>query len=278
MTGSTRVAFTPVAPGVHVLRYPVLDVNVTLIVGAESALLVDTLATANQARQLVAAVRALTPLPVTVVNTHAHFDHCFGNAVLAQQWPGLTILAHQSTVDAFADPQALRRGAVEEAWELAPSIAEEVAAAPLLAPTTVVTDQSTVDLGGRVGVLRYLGRGHTAGDLVVHVPDASVVVAGDLVEEGAPPSFADSYPLDWPETLAGVLALQPSVVIPGHGAVVDAAFVDRQRAELSRLEWLIRDGDRNLASAQEVAAGAPFGPDAALVAVRRGYAVLSGRD
>jgi glyoxylase-like metal-dependent hydrolase (beta-lactamase superfamily II) len=268
-------SFVEVAPGVHVLRYPVLDVNVTLIIGSAAALVVDTLATPAQARELMAAVRSVTALPLTVVNTHAHFDHCFGNATLADAAPGLTIAAHTATVAAFQDGGALRRSAAEEARSLMPSIADEVATAPLRAPDSAVAEQSTVELGGRSVVLHHFGRGHTAGDLVVHVPDASVVVAGDLVEDGAP-SFSDSYPLDWPDTLTAVVALQPSVVVPGHGAVVDSTFVHDQRAALSRLEWLIRDGDRVGAPAETVAATAPFGYDAAVVAVRRGYALLSG--
>jgi glyoxylase-like metal-dependent hydrolase (beta-lactamase superfamily II) len=274
MTASA--SFVEVARGVHVLRYPVLDVNVTLVVGSAAALVVDTLATPAQARDLMVAIRSVTALPLNVVNTHAHFDHCFGNATLAEASPGLTISAHTATLEAFRDAAALRRGAAEEARSLAPSIADEVAAALLRAPDSAVARESIVDLGDRSVVLLHFGRGHTAGDLVVHVPDASVVVAGDLVEEGAPPSFSDSYPLDWPDTLTAVLALQPSVVIPGHGAVVDAAFVHDQRAELSRLEWLIRDGDRVGAPAEAVAGSAPFGYDAAVVAVRRGYALLSG--
>jgi glyoxylase-like metal-dependent hydrolase (beta-lactamase superfamily II) len=269
-------SFVEVAPGVHVLRYPVLDVNVTLIVGSDMAMVVDTLATAGQARELVAAIRAVTELSLGVVNTHAHFDHCFGNALLADLAPSPTIWAHPSTVDVFRDEVSLRRAAVAEARALAPSIADEVARTPLHPPSSSVPENATVELGGRSVELHHFGRGHTAGDLVVHVPDASVVVVGDLVEQGAPPSFSDSYPLDWPDTLTGVLALHPSVVIPGHGAVVDPSFVHDQRAELSQLEWLIRDGDRDGASAEAVAAAAPFGPEVALVAVRRGYASLSG--
>jgi glyoxylase-like metal-dependent hydrolase (beta-lactamase superfamily II) len=271
-------SFVEVAPDVHVLRYPVLDVNVTLIVGSSAALVVDTLATPAQGRELVALIRERTDLAFSVVNTHAHFDHCFGNAALAEASPKLTVWAHPSTVDSMRDEAALRRSAVAEARSLVPEIADAVSTAPLYPPTSSVATQSTVDLGGRSVVLQYLGRGHTAGDLVVHIPDAAVVVAGDLVEEGAPPSFADSYPLDWPDTLTGVLALRPSVVVPGHGAVVDSSFVHDQRAELSRLEWLIRDGDRNGAPAEAVAAAAPFGAEVALRAVRRGYASLSGRD
>jgi glyoxylase-like metal-dependent hydrolase (beta-lactamase superfamily II) len=271
------MSFVEVAPDIHALRYPVLDVNVTLIVGSDAAMVVDTLATPAQALDLVTAIRTITNLPFSVVNTHAHFDHCFGNAVLAEAAPGMTIRAHPSTVEAFRDEGVLlRRAAYEEAQALAPEIAEQVATTLLRAPDTVVADRATVELGGRSVVLHHFGRGHTAGDLVVQVPDASTVVAGDLVEEGAPPSFPDSYPLDWPDTLSTVLALQPSVVVPGHGAVVDAAFVHDQRAELSRLEWLIRDGDRVGAPAESVAAQAPFAPEVALVAVRRGYASLSG--
>jgi glyoxylase-like metal-dependent hydrolase (beta-lactamase superfamily II) len=239
-------------------------------------MVVDTLATAAQGRELVAAIRTVTSAPVSVVTTHAHFDHCFGTAELAAAYPGLSVWAHSSTVDSFQDEASLRRAAYEEARMLVPAIADEVATAPLHPPSIRVLDQSAVSLGGRSVELHYFGRGHTAGDLVVHVPDASVVVAGDLVEQGAPPSFVDSYPLDWPETLNGVLALEPSVVIPGHGAVVDSSFVHDQRAQLSQLEWLIRDGDRDAAPAEAVAAAAPFGPEAALVAVRRGYASLSG--
>jgi glyoxylase-like metal-dependent hydrolase (beta-lactamase superfamily II) len=271
-------SFVEIAPAVHVLRYPVLDVNSTLVVGSRVALVVDTLSTTAQAEELVAAVRTVTDLPLAVVNTHAHFDHCFGNAVLEHASPGLTIWAHESTVEAFRpDGSLLRRDAVAQARMLAPEIADDVAASALRAPDRPVRESSTIDLGGRAVELRHFGRAHSAGDLVVHVPDAGVVVAGDLVEEGAPPSFDDSYPLQWPETLTALLSLHPAVVVPGHGAVVDAEFVRRQRADLARLEWLIRDGDRVDAKPEFVAAQAPFGPEVALVAVRRGYAELWGR-
>ena len=92
-----------------------------------------------------------------------------------------------------------------------------------------------LDVGGREVVLRFLGRGHTDHDLVVEVEDGSdgtVVFAGDLVEEGAPPAFEDAFPADWPATLGRVHALARGPVVPGHGAVVDAAFVGAQREEL----------------------------------------------
>ncbi len=267
-----------VAPGVHVLRYPVLDVNATLIVGEELAVLVDTLGTTAQARDLLAAVRAVTRLPLAVVNTHAHFDHCFGNAVFAADTPGVAVWAHESTVESLRDhPGRALRGAVDEARDLIPEIADEVATVQLYAPDRPVHDSSTLDIGGRVVELRYGGRGHTDGDLVVVVPDAAVMVAGDLVEEGSPPSFTDSYPLDWPDTVSALLQYEPLVVVPGHGAVVDAEYVRAQRADLSKLEWLIRDGHRDGATEQSVAQAAPFGPEVAAVAVRRGYAELSGR-
>jgi glyoxylase-like metal-dependent hydrolase (beta-lactamase superfamily II) len=271
-------SFVELAPGVLVLRYPTLDVNCTLILGDEVAAVVDTLATDRQARELVDAIRRVTALPLTVINTHAHFDHCFGNAVLAQATPALSIWGHQSTMEALRDHAALvRRAAYDEAVALAPDIAEDVLAASLLAPDRAVHTSSTMDIGHRSIELRHFGRAHTEGDLVVNIPDASVVIAGDLVEEGAPPSFADSYPLEWPETLTALLALGPELIVPGHGAVVDPDFVHRQHDELTRLEWLIRDGHADGALVEEVAANAPYGPDAALVAVRRGYAELSGR-
>jgi glyoxylase-like metal-dependent hydrolase (beta-lactamase superfamily II) len=269
-------SFAEVAPGVHVLRYPVLDVNVTLVLGDGAALVVDTLSTDAQAAELRDAVRRVTTAPLRVVNTHHHFDHCFGNAVLAG--PGTEVWAAEEAARLLRE----RGAAVQRAayLELAgdPDLADAVATVRLRPPDRTVHLESTLDVGGRAVVLRHLGRGHTAGDLVVHVPDADLLVVGDLVEESGPPAFADAYPLEWPETLAALLRLATpgTAVVPGHGAIVGTGFVRGQHEELTALEWLIRDGHADGAPVAEVAAKAPFGPVAA-VAVERGYAELSGR-
>ena len=92
------------------------------------------------------------------------------------------------------------------------------------------------------------GRGHTAGDLVVRVPDVDVVIAGDLVEESAArghvPGFGrDCYPFEWPQTLDVALDLitLATVVVPGHGAVIDREFVEVQRNDIGILAETIRD-------------------------------------
>ncbi|HEY8534342.1 MAG TPA: MBL fold metallo-hydrolase [Micromonospora sp.] len=270
--------FVEIRDDVYVLRYPVLDVNVTLIVGDGAALLVDTLSTREQARELVEAARRITPYRWRIVNTHHHFDHCFGNQAAAE--PTTPIIAHEETARLLREqPEVVRQRAYEEALTIDPALAEALREVPLRPPTETVQSAATVDVGGRRVELRHLGRGHTAGDLVVHVPDADVVIAGDLVEEGAPPSFLDSYPLEWPETVAAVLRLlgPETAVVPGHGAIVDEEFVRAQHADLVTLAWLIREGHRDQAPAERVAARAPFGVDASLTAVRRGYDALSGR-
>jgi glyoxylase-like metal-dependent hydrolase (beta-lactamase superfamily II) len=272
-----KAAFAEVGAGVFVLRYPVLDVNSTLVVGDGAALVVDTLSTAPQAALLRDAVRRLTPAPLTVVNTHHHFDHCFGNATLAAHGHG-PIWAHEEAA-ALLREQAVRlqRRWYDEWAPVEPELARDLARVEVLPPSRTVHLTSTVEVGGRPVMLRHLGRGHTAGDLVVHVPDAAAVVAGDLVEESGPPSFEDAFPLEWPEALAELLRLDPApeVVVPGHGAVVDRSFVAGQHADLTALAWLIRDGHADAAPAAAVAARAPFS-DAALTAVRRGYAELDG--
>lgn len=270
--------FTEIADRVYVLRHPVLDVNVTLVLGGETALLVDTLSTPDQAAGLVRAVRALTALPWALANTHHHFDHCFGNATLAGSapWP---IYAHEETARLLREePELIRQRAYQEMVETEPALAVELAETSILAPDHPVHRQVRLDLGGRTVTLLHPGRGHTAGDLVVRVPDVDVIVAGDLVEESGPPAFADSFPLEWPETVAQLLRMSSpqTLVVPGHGAVVRADFVTAQHMELTRLTWLIRDGHADGATAERVAAVAPFGPRTALDAIRRGYAELAG--
>ncbi|RKN50606.1 MBL fold metallo-hydrolase [Micromonospora endolithica] len=270
--------FVEVADRVHVYREPLLRVNVTLVVGDGAALLVDTLSTAGQATALAAAARAVTPHPLTLVNTHHHFDHCFGNATLAAD-PPRPVYAHERAASALRErPDRLRREAYEEMRDEHPALAGELAETTLFAPTHTVHTETVLDVGGRRVVLRHPGRGHTDADLVVHVPDADVLVAGDLVEQSGPPAFEESYPLQWPDTVADLLrTLTPtSVVVPGHGEVVDAEFVRAQHAQLAELAWLIRAAHTGGAPPERVAAEAPFGARPALHAARRGYAELDG--
>ncbi|SCL24359.1 MBL fold metallo-hydrolase [Micromonospora inyonensis] len=270
--------FVEIGTGVHVLREPLLDVNVTLVVGDGAALLVDTLSTAAQATALAAAVRAVTPHPWTLVNTHHHFDHCFGNATLAED-PPRPVYAHELTARWLRDrPDELRHLAYEEMRAEQPALAAALARTPLLAPTHTVHTETVLDVGGRRVLLRHPGRGHTAGDLVVYVPDADVLVAGDLVEQSGPPAFEESYPLQWPEAVAALLRLTTpaTTIVPGHGDPVDVTFVRAQHGQLADLAWLIRAGHTGGAPPERVAAEAPFGARAALVATRRGYAELDG--
>ncbi|PMR61155.1 MBL fold metallo-hydrolase [Verrucosispora sp. ts21] len=274
MTGG----FVEVADRVLVLREPLLAVNVTLVLGDGEALLVDTLSTVGQAVELCAAVRAVTGDPLTLVNTHHHFDHCFGNATLAGD-PPRPIWAHELAAAALRDdPQRLRREAYAELRDEHPGLADELAEVTVLAPTHTVHTEATLDIGGRQVVLRHPGRGHTDADLVVHVPDADVLVAGDLVEQSGPPAFEDSYPLQWPDALAELLrwTTDSTVVVPGHGTPVDADFVRAQHAQLVELAWLIRAGHTGSTPPERVAADAPFPARPALLAARRGYAELDG--
>jgi glyoxylase-like metal-dependent hydrolase (beta-lactamase superfamily II) len=270
--------FVEIAPAVYVLRYPVLDVNATLVVGGEAAAVVDTLSTDDQARELLAAVRAVTALPLVVINSHHHFDHAFGNAVVAA--PDGDIWAHEVAARILRDEMSFwQREWYEALLSTEPELAQGVAAVAVRPPNRTVHGEAGLDLGGRPLELRHLGRGHTDGDLLVAVPDAAVLIAGDLVEESGPPGFGDSFPMQWPQTLALVrqLITASTTVVPGHGDTVDDDFVRAQHDDLTELARLIREGHADGAAPEKVAARAPFGPEAALTAVRRGYAELAGR-
>jgi len=258
-----------IAPGVHVLCHPVLDVNATLVVGGEHALVVDTLSSAPQAQDLLAAVRRVTPLPLIVVNTHHHFDHVLGNVVFAAD--GAHLWAQEEASTFIGEP--MRERAVLDY----PELASELACTVPVAPANVVRTTATLDLGGRRVELHHFGRGHSIGDLVAWVPDAGAAIAGDLVEEGGPPQFDEAYALEWPDTVAALLALLPASaqVVPGHGQVVDRRFVVAQHEQLAALAWLIREGEQDGAPAERVAAKSPFPQDLSLPAVQRGYVQLN---
>lgn len=242
--------FVEVGDRIWVARHSWCDVNVTLVEGGRGLLLVDTLASQRAGTDLVGQIRrSHAAQVVAVVNTHDHLDHTSGNAAVRAAWPSVPVHAH------------------------------EEAAAPLADHT--LASVAVVDLGDRVVELVHPGRGHTAGDLVVRVPDADVLVAGDLVREAGPPAYGeDCFPLDWPAALDFVVDLLTpgSVVVPGHGSPVDQRFVTEQRGDVGAVAEAIFDlASRSVPLEEALTDGLretawPFPADRLGEAVRRGYA------
>ena len=222
--------WTEIADGVLRRRYQPYDIGIAVVRGSDGLLVVDTRASHVQAQELLDDLSELGERPVRwVVDSHAHFDHTFGNAVLAKT--GARIVGHvriPAHFDAYERPMieaAQRDGGDPETAEVA-----------LTEPDELVADGARIDLGDREVVLRHLGRGHTDNDLLVHVRDARTWLVGDLLEESGPPMYGGgSYPLEWPDTISGLLReLEPdSVVVPAHGTPVDRDFAVAQQAELA---------------------------------------------
>ena len=256
---------------VYRMRYRSLDLNVGVVVGDDEVLVVDTRSFAAEAAELLADLRRLTTLPCRqVVNTHAHFDHCFGNATLrpAAIWGHERCAAH------------LRSGADRERAHLLrwlPEAAGELDGVVLDPPDRLVGDAGAeLEVGGRRVELRFCGRGHTDNDLLVVVPDAGVVFGGDLVEEGAPPVYGgDAFPLEWPATLDRLLAAAPPTVVPGHGDVVGHRFVRGLPDQLAAMAELCRRVAAGDLPPGEAVRAAPFPGEVARDALARA-AVTAG--
>jgi len=108
------------------------------------------------------------------------------------------------------------------------------------------------------------------------VPDARVLFGGDLIEQGAPPSFGDSFPMDWPDTVERLLPLGTGAVVPGHGKVGDRSFLEEQLDAFRALAVLAREVHAGNRSVAEAIAASPFGPRTPEDAFERALAQLRG--
>ncbi|GAA3064521.1 MBL fold metallo-hydrolase [Streptomyces glomeratus] len=218
-------------------RLPGWDCTAGLVVGEHAVLMVDAGSSlAEGARLRTETRRLLAPLGgegrVThLALTHPHFDHVLGAAAFA----GAEVFGAVGLDAVFRhERDALVADAVRHGLDAA----EAAEAAELLVrPRHPVSGEWTLDLGGVQVLLANVGPAHTAHDLVVLVPgEREVVFCGDLVEEsGEPQAGPDAVPSHWPAALDRLLDLggRDALYVPGHGAVVDAAFVRAQRDELA---------------------------------------------
>lgn len=247
------ISWKEVGERVYVLRYSFYDQDIGVILGDDGVVLVDTRSTHRQAREIIDDLRSITSLPVTVViNTHWHFDHTFGNAVFRP----CAIWGHPRAAERLRRSGEKAREAMKARL---PELAADLDEVVIDPPDGTLEETATIEVGGRAIELRHLGRGHTDGDIVISVPDAAVLFAGDLLENGAPPYFGDGYPLDWPATLERMLPIATGAVVPGHGDVADRTFVETQLAEQRALVELARRAHREGLAVDDLLPVAPFG-------------------
>jgi glyoxylase-like metal-dependent hydrolase (beta-lactamase superfamily II) len=211
------------------------DPNVGAIVGPEFVVAVDARSTPAHARVWLDELRGITSLPVRyLVLTHYHAVRALGAAAFEAQ----TVVSHESTRRWIVE-----RGGDDFESELRrfPRLFRDVESVPgLTMPDLTFSSALSIFLGDREVQLRWLGRGHTAGDAVVWLPEERVLFAGDLVEAGAAPYMGDAYVLDWASaTLDAVEGLNAQTIVPGRGpAVRGKATVEAiasTRAFLTRL-------------------------------------------
>ncbi|WP_020666388.1 MBL fold metallo-hydrolase [Amycolatopsis nigrescens] len=236
-----------VGDGVLARRYAELDLTVGLVLGDGQCLVIDTRGDAVQGAELAAAVRQITPDPCTVAITHAHFDHAYGTvAFKSETFDGTAVWAHYGCHTDLAEDGADSLLKWEQRYrrEGRADVADALAATELVLPGHLVRDETRLSIGGREVVLAHFGPAHTEHDLVVQVPDAAVVFAGDLVENGTGGEFtAESFGSDstlsgWPAALEAILALRPRIVVPGHGDPVGPEFVEARLGTVRTLAGL----------------------------------------
>jgi glyoxylase-like metal-dependent hydrolase (beta-lactamase superfamily II) len=265
--------WTEVGDRVFTRRYAFYDQNIGAILGEDGVLIVDTRISHRQADEIIADLRSLTELPVrAVVNTHGHNDHAFGN----HRFRPAPIWGHARCARMITEtgPEQIRK--VSAAL---PDLAADLAEVVLDPPDRTFDGESAsleFDAGGRRIELRHLGRAHTDNDVVVLVPDADVLFAGDLVEAGAPPFFGDGYPMEWPATVERMVELVTGAVVPGHGDVGDKGFAVRSMVEIrtiAELASMVHDGTIGL---DDALLRTPYPADTARQPLERALAQLRG--
>lgn len=292
-TGTKERTVTKLADGIYEIRHPDApdtfpQGNTTVVIGEKGVLVVDSCLLPSSAREDIEQIRKWTTKPVTyLVNTHWHFDHTLGNATYATAFPGIQIVAQQHTAKMITEfnPGAVIRyptrgdrfkkvldsgkkpdGTALTAGErrdyersltgLAPVVAEFKNVTQL--PPNVSFDHSlTIDLGSRRVEIMFLGRGNTAGDTVIYLPNEKIMAVGDLLDHPVP-YFFGGFPVDLTTTLHALAQLDAGTIVPGHGDVLHGKDYIHQVIDFVKaVNWEVEKELNDGKTVEEVQAALP---------------------
>ena len=261
-TQARAFTFVPITDDIyHAIGTGTMTVgcNGAVIINANDVLVVDSHISPPAAAALRDELKAMTSKPIRfVVNTHFHFDHAHGNEMYG---PDVEIIGHEFTRTQLVSgasksgrsyasfvgtlptqiAQLKQRAAAADGTERAKLEAQvaiterHYAASEAVKPTppnVTLREAMTLYRGGREIRLLFLGRGHTGGDVVVHLPRERIVATGDLLTQN-PGYLGDAYVTDWIATLEKLKSVDFDTVLPGHGdAFTGTAKIDHFQAYL----------------------------------------------
>lgn len=209
-----KISFTEIGAGLYAFTAEG-DPNSGVIIGDHSVMVVEAQATPRLAQKVIDYIRTVTDKPIThVVLTHYHAVRVLGASAFN---------ANQIIMSEAARNMVAERG--QEDWDSEfkrfPRLFEGHESIPSLTwPTTTFNGKMTVWLGKRRVDILQLGRAHTAGDSVIHVPDQNVMFTGDIVEAHSACYCGDGHFSDWGNTLEAVRSFDLDAIAPGRGDVV----------------------------------------------------------
>jgi cyclase len=256
--------------------------NQIAVIGEDGVLIFDTGQIPSLNEKILAELKQLTPLPIKyIVISHWHYDHVIGAATYRRAFPNAEIISSDATreniishAEEFGPQASLKQlpgylksqqdllaagkfpdGTVLNADQKAylelliadiQAAMPHIRAAKVLDPDITMSDSMNVYLGKRKVEIRFLGSGNTPGDAIAYVPDAKVLMTGDLVVAPTPYGILSHYE-DWITTLDKLQKFDATAIIPGHGAIQhDFSYVRTEqellRATLDRVDEAVKQG------------------------------------
>ncbi len=203
--------------------------NAGLVSDGEASLLVDTLYDLRLTRAMLDAMADATPAARaidTLVNTHANGDHCFGNQLVE----GARIIASTACAEEWdLVPPEMMAAMLENADQLGPTGAffreafgaYDFKGVSPTRPTETFDGQLDLQVGDKRVELIEVGPAHTAGDVIIHVPSTRTIYTGDILFIEGTPIMWEGPVANWIAACERIAALDPEVIVPGHGPLTD---------------------------------------------------------
>ena len=224
MTATPGTEIIELETGVYARLHEGLT-NAGIIVGDNGVLVIDSLRVPSFARDLIQDVRHITDKPIQyVIDTHSHWDHTWGN----EEFPEATIVGHENCYAEMVDVEWNRQwrekiNTANDPWSAEAQLVD------ITPPNLTFETSMRLFFGGREIILKYLGKAHTSGDIVIHLPADKLLYTGDIAQDGGVPYLGDSYPEEWPETDNRLAEIPVERFVSGHGPVGNHAALKGAR-------------------------------------------------